>query len=397
MLIDDIRAHMRQGAIDARLLADFRGSNAVLNRLLGGARRHLTRRAMLLIPARAEPVLLAHGLDAGSFNGASIGPDLLCQERYLGWRDLHQWIQSRVGAFDRIAMEYTPGNALPVIGQVDAGTVELVRALAGVEVVSSANLVQVAAARWGAPALQAHLDASVRVDEVKNEAFALIGHSLRQGRTIHEHEVAAFIQQRFGERGLEFPDGPIVGVNAHAGDPHYGPSAERPTPIRPGDWILIDLWARLPGDHNIHSDVTWTGFAGREPSREHRRVFDLVLAARDAALARAQAAFRAAETVQGWQLDDAAREVFLRAEMGEHIRHRTGHSLSPGPLVHGVGMNLDNLETHDTRAMLPDTGFTIEPGLYLPDFGVRSEINVYVDPARGPIVTCPVQREIILV
>lgn len=397
MLIDDIQAHMRHGGIDAWLLWDFRGSNSVLNRLLGGAKRHVTRRVMLLIPAQGESTLLVHGLDAGSFAGASMGGRALPQERYLGWRDLHQWIQSRVGAFDRVAMEYTPGNALPVIGQVDSGSIELVRSLAGVEVVSSANLVQVAAARWGAGAVEAHLEASRRVDHIKNEAFALIGTELRAGRTIHEHEVAAFIQRRFRERGLEYPDGPIVGVNAHAGDPHYGPSAERPTPIRPGDWILIDLWARMPGDQNIHSDVTWTGFAGHEPSAEQRRIFNLVLAARDASLARAQAAWKAGESVQGWQLDDAARAVFLEAGMGEFIRHRTGHSLSPGPLVHGVGMNLDNLETHDTRSMLADTGFTIEPGLYLPTFGVRSEINVYVDPQRGPIVTCPVQREIILV
>jgi Xaa-Pro aminopeptidase len=208
---------------------------------------------------------------------------------------------------------------------------------------------------------------------------------------------------RFATDGLETCDPPIVGVNAHAGDPHFEVSATSPAPIRRGDWVLIDLWARVPDDENIYSDITWVGFCGREVPAKHKRVFETVRAARDAALTRAQQAWKAGERIQGWQLDDAAREVIVGAGFEGAIRHRTGHSLSPGPKVHGVGMNLDNLETHDTREMISGIGFTIEPGIYLPDtaggeggFGVRLEINVFVDPHKGPVVTSCLQDDVVL-
>lgn len=388
----EVQAFMLDRRIDGWLVYDFRGSNAVFKRLLPSERdRHTTRRAMLFIPARGEPRLAVSVLDAGQFVGAGVAADA-----YVGWTELFSWMRARLGGCTRVAMEYSPGGALPLMSIADAGTVELVRSF-GVEVCSSADLVQVSVARWGAAAVSEHRRASELVDRIKDEAFGVIGEAIRGGRTIHEHEVAQFIRDRFAAEGLQWPDGPIVAVNEHAGDPHYEPSAARATPIRRGDWILIDLWARVPGDHNIHSDITWTGYAGDRTPPEHRRVFDAVARARDAALDAARHAWREGRAIRGWQLDDAAREVLLAAELGPHIRHRTGHSLSPGAMVHGVGMNLDNLETHDTRVMLPDTGFTIEPGAYLPHFGVRSEINVYVDPKDGPVVTSMIQREPVLV
>jgi Xaa-Pro aminopeptidase len=230
-------------------------------------------------------------------------------------------------------------------------------------------------------------------------AWGFVRDALASGRAIHEHEAAQFVRDRFTAAGLEYPDGPIVAVNAHAADPHYEPSADHPTPIRKGDWILMDMWARRPGDEHIYADITWTGFAGRDIPAEHRKVFDTVRDARDAALKLAQQRWTARQPVQGWELDEAARKVIIAAGYERGIKHRTGHSLSPGPLVHGTGMNLDNLETHDTRLMLPGIGFTIEPGIYLPEknFGVRNEINIYVDPAKGPIVTSVDQREPMLV
>jgi Xaa-Pro aminopeptidase len=272
----------------------------------------------------------------------------------------------------------------------------MVRAL-GVEVVSSADLVQVSAACWGAQAARKHLEANCKVAGVKDAAFARIAAEHRAGRTPMEHEIAALIRERFTAEGLHFPDGPIVGVNAHAGDPHFEPSESAPTPIKPGDWILIDLWARLPGDENVHADITWVGFAGRDVPEPMQRVFEAVKAGRDAAVREVQAAWHDKRPVQGWQLDEAAREPMIRAGYAEFIRHRTGHSLSPGPKVHGLGANLDNMETRDTRLIMPDTGFTIEPGLYLPDFGVRLEINLYVDPAKGPVITSGVQDQIVRV
>lgn len=383
-----VQKYMQGERIDSWLVYDFRGNNPIFAQLIPG-RRNTTRRVLLHIPARGEPTLLVHGLDAGQFASLSIR-----QQGYLGWRDLHAWLQKSLAG--RVAMEYAPGATLPVVSIVDAGTVELVRSV-GVEVISSANLVQVSVATWSAEAVERHAVASRVVNQVKDDAFGHIGERIRASGKATEIEVQQFMHRRFEAEGLEWPDGPIVAVNAHSGDPHYEPTAHTSAAIQRGDWILIDLWARQPGEENIFSDITWVGFAGNNPSDKHVKVFDAVRAARDASVKAAQSAWSAKQSIQGWQLDDAAREQIIKAGFGDYIKHRTGHSLSPGPKVHGLGMNLDNIETHDTREMLPGIGFTVEPGIYLPEFGVRLEINMYVDPARGPIVTSQVQTEIIRV
>ncbi|MGE0481238.1 MAG: M24 family metallopeptidase [Phycisphaerae bacterium] len=389
MDLASVQQYMRDEKIDAWLLYDFRGSNSVFARLLP-EKHHTTRRIFLFIPATGEPVLLTHGLDANQFTRAGVR-----SEQYLSWPQLRDWLAATLAGRNRVAMEYAPGCSLPVVSMVDAGTVELVRSL-GVEVVSSANLIQVHVARWSAAAVGQHRVASKQVDTIKDEAFALIRERLAAGRDVHEVEVQQFILKRFESDGLETPDPPIVAVNAHSGDPHFEPSPKTSAPIRRGDWVLIDLWARRPGDENIFSDVTWCGFAGRDVPAEHRRVFDTVRAARDASVQRAVDAWTRRERLQGWQLDDAARDVIEHAGYGEFIKHRTGHSLSPGPMVHGLGFNLDNLETHDTRDVLAGLGFTVEPGIYTPSFGVRLELNMYVDPTDGPVVTSGLQKDVIL-
>jgi Xaa-Pro aminopeptidase len=297
-------------------------------------------------------------------------------------------------------MEYAPGCSLPVISTVDAGTVELVRSL-GAEVVSSADLVQVSIARWSGAAAAKHREASRVVGRIKDEAFGFIGAAIKAGRGVDERAAQSFIQDRFAAEGLEFPDGPIVAVNAHAGDPHFDVAPQGSAPIRKGDWVLIDMWARVAGEENIFSDITWCGFCGTAAECPARfwEVFKAVRDARDAALALAQDSWKRRTPVQGWQLDDAARDVLVSRGLEAAVLHRTGHSLSPGAAVHGLGMNLDNLETRDTRLMLPGIGFTIEPGAYLPGegFGVRNEINVYVDPEEGPVVTSGRQDEVVWV
>lgn len=385
-----VQQFMGEQKIDGWLVYDFRGNNPILARLLPG-KRWTTRRAVLFIPTVGQPVLLAHGIDEHQFDGVSV-----TREKYLSWNDLHTWLRSKLTGLQRVAMEYAPGATLPVVSIVDAGTVELVRAF-GVEVVSSANLIQVCVACYSREALDGHKTASARVGEIKDSAFRLIGERLTAGKPVTEYDVQQYIFAAFTAAGLEATEHPIVAVNAHSGDPHYEPSATSPTPIRRGDWVLIDLWARIPGEQNIYSDITWVGFAGKDIPARHKEVFHVVRAARDRSLERAVQAWKKGERVQGWQLDDAARGVIIDAGYEKFIRHRTGHSLSPGPMVHGIGMNLDNLETHDTREMLPGLGFTIEPGIYLPEFGVRLEINVYVDPKAGPIVTSVLQDEIVLI
>jgi Xaa-Pro aminopeptidase len=291
-------------------------------------------------------------------------------------------------------MEYSPGCALPVVSSVDAGTIELVRGM-GVEVVSSADLIQFAVARWSPGALREHERVSRITDAIMQQAFAFVRDALAGGRTATELDVQRLILRRFEEEQLETASPPIVAVNEHSGDPHYEVSQTDPRPVRAGDWLYVDLWAKAPGDANVFSDITWCAFAGKQVPTKHREVFEVVRAARDAALRKAQEGWKSGG-VAGWQLDEAARAVIIEAGFERAIKHRTGHSLSPGPRVHGMGMNLDNLETRDTRRMLAGLGFTIEPGVYLPEFGARSEINVYVDAQRGPVVTSGLQRDVVM-
>lgn len=420
MQLSDVQSFMKERGIDGWLVYDFRNGNPTLARLLPpdpkispSGKRHLTRRVLLWIPADGEARVLAHHIDRSQFAGATLGagPNAapVRVDAYLTWQELGQWIGARTregsGGSRQIAMEYVPGGSLPVVSLVDAGTVELVRAEApaGSAIVSSADLIQVCIARWNDEALESHLWASCEVAGVKDEAFALIRERLRTGADVDEWMVARHIQAQFARRGLEYPDGPIVAANAHGADPHFAPSAHEHAPIRSGDWILIDLWARRPGDMHIYSDITWVGYAGDRAPERHQRVFAAVKSARDAAVALARQRFEIGQTVRGYELDDAARSQIVHAGYGSFIKHRTGHSLSPGPMVHGVGVNIDNLETHDTRELLPRVGFTIEPGVYIPDgedgpgFGVRLEINAFVDPKRGPIVTSCVQDDVVLV
>lgn len=368
------------------LVHDFRGSNPVLPRLLPG-KRWTTRRVQLFVPLAGEPRLLVHHIDAEQF--AACGVEV---ERYGSWRELEAWI-GRL-AHGRIAMEYSPGGRLPAASFVDAGTVECVRA-AGAEVVSSADLIQATVATFEGQVLANHQRAAAVTEQAKDEAFAFLRDRLRAGARATELEAQAVILARFAAAGLECATPPIVAVNGHAGDPHFEPAPHHDAPVRPGDWVLIDLWARVPGDENVHSDITWVACAGA-PGPRRAAIYQTVRAARDASLRLAQQRWKASLPVQGWELDDAARHILEQAGEAAAIRHRTGHSLSPGPLVHGLGMNLDNLETRDTRLLLPRLAFTIEPGLYFADFGVRMEINVYADPQRGPVVTSCVQDELTL-
>lgn len=393
--IAEVQAFLREQRIDSWLLYDFRGSNPIFNRLLPG-KKWCSRRAWLLIPVTGAPLLLHSGIDGPSFREVTaVGGMSLLKRSYIGWRDMTQALAELLGPGQTVAMEYSPGNVLPIVSCADAGAVELVRGL-GAEVVSSADVAQVAVAAWLPDSVKAHAVVSCKVAGIKDAAFAIIKSRLAAGQPIHEHEVAQSIRDGFKREGLEWPDGPIVAVNANSGDPHYEPSPDHPVLIRKGDWVLIDLWARQPGEQHIFSDITWCGYCGSSVPDRQRRVFDTVRAARDAALTAAQDGWRTGVPVQGWQLDDAARNTIIAAGFEPAIRHRTGHSLSAGTMVHGLGMNLDNLETRDTRRMLPGTGFTIEPGIYLPEFGVRLEINVYVDPAKGPVVTSCLQTEPVL-
>lgn len=387
MDLQRIAGILQDHGLAAWLVHDFRGSNPVLGLLLPGSRT-TTRRVDLLIPADGEPVLLVHALDAPQFARTGVRREIYTTQA--------QWeaFMGRVARLGRVAVEYSPRGTLPGVSFVDAGTMELLREC-GADVVSSADVISAAVAVWSPEARAGHARAATAVARIKDAAFDYIRRALIRGQRVDEVSVQRFILEQFHAAGLETRDAPIVAVNEHSGDPHYEPRPDTSSPIRPGDWILVDLWGRLPGDANVYADITWVAYAGPEVPPEPARIFEAVRAAREAALALARARWLGHQPVQGWELDDAARSVLERAGLGLYIRHRTGHSLSPGPLVHGLGMNLDNFETHDTRRMLPGTGFTIEPGVYLPAFGVRLEINVFVDEQAGPVIAGCVQDEVV--
>jgi Xaa-Pro aminopeptidase len=276
---------------------------------------------------------------------------------------------------------------------VDAGTVELVRK-AGVEVISSADLVQQFEARWTEANLEQHLAAGRKVDQIRRDAFRMAGEKLRAGATVTEFAVKQFIRDRFTAAGLVTDHGPIVGVNENSSDPHYEPQAGATREIRKGDWLLIDMWAKADTADGVYYDITWTGFCGAEPPPRMVNVFDIVKGARDRAVRFIQDGIGAGRTLRGYDVDDVARGFIREQGFGESFFHRTGHSI--GTEVHGAGANMDNLETHDERRIIPQTCFSIEPGIYLPEFGVRSEVNVFVGD-DGARVTGEAQERIVLV
>ncbi len=288
-------------------------------------------------------------------------------------------------------MQYSPNCTIPYVSLVDAGTVELVRGI-GVEVLSSANLIQIFEAKWTSAQLDSHLEAGRRVDRVRREAFQSIADAHRAQRRVTEWDVNRFVRKAFADDGLTTDHGPIVAVNANMSDPHYEPQAGRHSEIRAGDAVLIDMWAKLDTASSVYYDITWTGYCGAEIPSAIANVFDIVRTARDRAVERVKSAVARHSLIRGFEVDDAARGYIDEKGFGDSFVHRTGHSI--GEEVHGTGANMDNLETHDERAVIAGTCFSIEPGVYLPGFGIRSEVDVYVgeDAAR---VTGEIQTEMV--
>lgn len=375
--------------IDAWVIYDFRGGNPVLTQLLP-KQRWTTRRVWLVIRLDKRPLLIVHHIDAPQFADC----DVECAV-FTGWRDMLALLKTSLAGAKRVAMEYSPNNELPAVSFADAGSVELIRSF-GHEVVSSADLIQVALAVWSPEARREHARAAKITAQIKDEAFALIRDRIQSNSPVTELDVQRWILRRFEEEKLDPDHPPIVGCNANSGDPHFEVSPTSPLPIKRGDWVLIDLWARVPGEQHVFADISWVGFAGTDVPDAHRNAFAAVTGARDAAMKLAVDRWRAKKSVQGFELDDAARSVLIAAGFETAIRHRTGHSLSPGPKVHGLGANLDGFETRDSRLILPGTGFTIEPAVYPGTFGCRSEINVFVDETAGPVLTSPIQDDVLI-
>jgi Xaa-Pro aminopeptidase len=310
---------------------------------------------------------------------------------YASLDELQKNLPRVLGRAGKVAMQYSPHNAIPYVSMVDAGTVEMVRS-AGCKVVSSADLVQKFEACWSAAQYRSHLAAGQVIDRVVREAFAYAASRVRKKLPLSEYQLQQWILEQFSANGMTTDGPPIVAVGRHSGDPHYEPNAKSSAQIRKGDLLLLDVWGKLKQPGSVYYDITWTGYLGAQVPRKYAKIFGIVRGARDRAAAFVKQSLAAGRAVQGWQVDRAAREVIGKAGYGKYFVHRTGHSI--GQEVHGNGANMDGLETHDVRRVLPKTCFSIEPGIYLREFGIRSEINVYVDTMEAR-VTGPAQTEIL--
>jgi Xaa-Pro dipeptidase len=386
MNLETIQASLKELGLPAWLLYDFHGSNPIARHVAGiGPERLVTRRWFGLLPAQGEPVWLHHAIEAHLF------ADLPGRRiAFVGYRELQERLREILKGYDRVAMEYVPLGAIPYVSRVDAGTVEMVRA-AGPTVVPSADLVQYCEARWSAEGLASHRRAAQGLREVLQATFQEVTARVGGGQEPTEHAIQQFMMEQFRARRM-FAEPPIVAVNAHAGNPHYEPRAEGSAPIRRGDLLLLDLWCREEKEGSIWADITWMAYLGNKVPEKQREVWDIVAGARDAAVSFLKETVARGKSVHGSEVDEVTRDHIRKRGYAERFLHRTGHSI--GFEVHGNGCNIDALETIDDRRLIPRTGFSIEPGIYLPEFGIRSEIDVYMD-ERSVEVTTVVQDQIV--
>ncbi len=390
--ITRIQHEVKRSGFDGWLLYDFRNRDpigcAILGLDFGG---FSTRRWFYWVPADGEPVKLVSAVESkklDSLPGA--------KRVYLSWRELHAALREMLGEARKVAMQFSPQGNVPYVSIVDGGTIDLIRSF-GYEVVSSAGLVQTFQAVLDEDAYRSHLDAGERVQRVKDEAFARIGSEMRAKRTITQTDVQQFIVKRFAEEGLTWMNElPIVGTNEQPADPHFEPTPENARPIRKGDTLLIDLWAKLEKPGAIFYDITWCGFLGKNPPAKYVEIFNVVRDARNAALDFIRSRWAAGGPLYGWEVDDACRAVVEKAGYGRMFVHRTGHSI--GEDVHWSGVNIDNLETRDERELVPGVCFSIEPGIYLEgEMAARSEINVFITPDGKVDVAGEMQKHLILI
>ena len=388
MNLSAIQAALRDRNIDAWLFYDHHHRDPIAYRVLGLPNDLMvTRRWFYLIPAQGEPVKLVHKVEPGHLDSLP-GRKLL----YSGWQELFGQVKTMLSSQRDVAMQYSPNNLIFYVSLVDAGTVELVRGL-GKNVVSSADLVAQFEATWTEEQIKTHFAARDAIDAITAAAFQEIGRRVRNGGTT-EYATQQWFMEAFRRENLVTDDPPIVGVNANSGNPHYEPHAEGSALIREGDVVLLDVWAKQNKPDAVYYDITWMGFVGKAPSDRMREIFTVVSGARDAGVKAVQEGMSSGRAMAGWEVDRAVRDHITKAGYGDYFIHRTGHSI--GTEVHANGANMDDLEIHDERRILPNSCFSIEPGIYLPEFGVRSEVNVLVRP-KAAEVTGKIQREIVII
>jgi Xaa-Pro dipeptidase len=388
MNLPEIQAALRDQGVDAWLFYDHHHRDPIAYRVLGlPTTAMVTRRWFYVIPAQGEPAQLMHRIEPHHLESLPGKADF-----YSGWEELFAKLNAMLSPYKNLAMQYSPNNLVFYVSLVDAGTVELVRSF-GKNVISSGDLVARFEATWTEDQIRSHFEARDAIDNITPAAFQEIGRRVRNGGTT-EHQMVEWILEAFRREGLVSDDPPDVAVNANSGDPHYQPTAERSARIKQGDFVLLDIWGKKERSGAVYYDITWTGFIGKAPSERQREVFAVVKGARDAGVGAVKEAISAGRKLAGWEVDEATREFIRARGFGEYFIHRTGHSI--GTEVHANGANMDNLEVHDERRVLPNSCFSIEPGVYLPEFGVRSEVNVLVR-ERSAEVTGNMQEELVLI
>jgi Xaa-Pro aminopeptidase len=382
-----IQKALRERNIDAWLFYDHHHRDPIAYRVLGLPNGLMvTRRWFYLIPAKGEPTKLVHKIEAGHLDTLPGAKRL-----YSGWQELFDSMKGLLASHRDIAMQYSPNNLVFTISLVDAGTVDLIRGL-GKNVVSSQDLVAEFEATMNDDQIATHFAARDIIDRLTGEAFQEIGRRVRNGGT-YEHEIQQWFMDAFEREDLVTDDPPIVAVNANSGNPHYEPSAKHPVPIREGDFVLLDVWAKKKTAGAVFYDITWTGVVGK-PSDRQREIFKVVSEGRDIGVKTVLDAISAGRPIAGWEVDRAVRAHIKKAGYGDYFIHRTGHSI--GTEVHANGANMDDLEIHDERRILPNSCFSIEPGIYLPEFGVRSEVNMLIRSSSAE-VTGKIQHEIVTI
>jgi Xaa-Pro dipeptidase len=384
--IDEVQKDLRAAKLDGWLFYDFRGRDPIALRVLQLPPGMRTRRWFYFIPAKGTPKKLVHKIETQAL--ATLPGD---NSYYSAHAELIANLKKILGRAKTIAMQYSAKNAIPYVSMVDAGTLEQVRST-GVKVVTSADLVQKYEACWTKSQLESHLSAGRSIDAIIQGAFAQAAKSVREKSPITEYDLQQWILHKFEEAGIETEEGPDVAVNKNASDPHYGPTRDKSAAINEGDLLLLDVWGKKKAPDSVYYDVTWMGYLGAKVPDKYAKIFKVVREARDRGVNMILEHVKAGKPLQGWQVDNATRAVVEKAGYGKYFFHRTGHNI--GQAVHGNGVNIDGLETRDERHLIPETCNSIEPGIYLPEFGIRSEVDVYID-EREARVTGAVQTEIL--
>jgi len=389
--VENIQKSIREKGIDGWLFMDFHNRDLMAYKILDMPVKFTSRRWFYFIPAEGEPKRLVHKVESTKLNSLPGSIDY-----YLAWKELREKLKNMLSGAKKVAMQYSPLNNIPYVSVVDGGTIDLVRSF-GVEVVSSADLVQEFEAVIDEKGYQSHLEAGKIIQQIKDNAFKRIREFLDKGESLTEYQLQRYIVEQFEKNNLTcMEEYPIVGINEHPADPHFEPTPENSYTFKEGDRVLIDLWAKKNEPGAIFYDITWCGYVGKNPPAKYVEVFNVVRDARNAAVDFVRKRYAEGKALYGYEVDDVCRQVVIDAGYGDYFVHRTGHSI--GEEVHGNGVNIDNLETMDERELVPGICFSIEPGIYIKgDVGVRSEINVFITLDRQVIVAGDEQDSLILI